>query len=217
MSHADPPRTDYPPEEKKRRSSSHLRGVVEPKRGRTSVAEPSWDVSRIGSRQTDKSRSQPPSEPEPREPKLKSIVKSVRLSLPKPEDLKSLGLATRSRYDKDPKEDCPRRERSRHCADALVCPKDSPCSKSRSDKGSERSDHGTGRHDRKSGHSSSRSSSHKSKKDESLGAKLLARKEHEKWVKKSLPTQPVNRAVQYLRRLSQDPPTHKTHRLTHSI
>ena len=183
-SRADPPRTDYPLEEKKRRSSSRPRGVVEPKRGRTSVAEPSWDVSQIGSRQTDKSRSQPPSEPEPPEPKLKSIVKSVCLSLPKPEDLESLGPAARSRYDKDPKEDRPRRERSRHCADTLVCPKDSPRSKSRSDKGSEHSDHWTGRHDRKSGHSSSRSSSHKSKKDESLGAKLLAQKEQEKWVKK---------------------------------
>ena len=32
-SRADPPRMDYPPEEKKRRSSSHPRGVVEPKRG----------------------------------------------------------------------------------------------------------------------------------------------------------------------------------------
>ena len=174
-SRANPPRTDYPPE--KRRSSSKPRGVVEPKRGRTSVAEPSWDVSRIGSRQTDKPRSQPPSELESPEPKLKSIVKSVRLSLPKPEDLESLGPAAQSRYDKDPKEDRPRQERSRHRADASVHPKDSPHYKSRSD-------NGTGRHDRKSGHSSSRTSSHKSKKDESLGAKLLARKEHEKWVKK---------------------------------
>ena len=165
-------------------SSSHPHGVVEPKQGRTSVAKPSWDVSWIGSRQTDKSRSQPPSELEPPEPKLKSIVKSVRLSLPKLEDLESLGPAAWSRYDKDPKEDWPRRERFRHHADASVRPKDSPRSKSRSDKGSERSNHGTGRHDRKSSHSSSRSSSHKSKKDESLGAKLLARKEQEKWVKK---------------------------------
>ena len=108
----------------------------------------------------------------------------MRLSLPKPEDLESLGLAAQSRYDKDPKEDRPRRERSRHHADVSVHPKDSPHSKSCSNKGSERPYHGTGRHDRKSGHSSSRSSSHKSKKDESLGAKLLARKEHEKWVKK---------------------------------
>ena len=68
--------------------------------------------------------------------------------------------------------------------DVSIHPKDSPCSKSHSDKGSERSDHGAGRRDRKSSHSSSRSSSQKSKKDESLGAKLLAQKEHEKWVKK---------------------------------
>ena len=157
---------------------------MEPKQGRTSGVEPSWDVSRIRSRQTDKSQSQPPSEPEPPEPKLKSVIKSVRLSLPKPEDLESLGPATRSRYDKDPKEDRPRRERSSHHADASVHPKDSPRSKSRSDKGSERSDHGTGRHDRKSGHSFSHGSSHKSKKEESMAAKLPARKEHEKWVKK---------------------------------
>ena len=158
---------------------------MEPKRGRTSGAEPSWDVSRIGSQwQTDKSRSQPSGELEPPEPKLKSVIKSVRLSLLQPEDLESLGPAARSRYDKDPKEDQPRCERSRHHADVSARPKDSPRSKSRSDKGSERSDHGTGRHDRKSGHSSSHGSSHKSKKEESLGAKLLAWKEHEKWVKK---------------------------------
>ena len=182
-SRADPPRMDYPLEEKKRRSSSHLCGVVEPKQGRT-IAEPSWDVSHIGSRQTDKSRSRPSGEPEPLEPKLKSIVKSVCLSLPEPEDLESLGLAARSRYDKDPKEDRTRRERSRHRADASVCPKDSPCSKPRSDKGSESSSHGAGRHDRKSSHSSSGGPRHGSEKAEGLAAKLLARKEHEKWVKK---------------------------------
>ena len=106
-SRADPPRTDYPPEEKKRRSSSYPRGVVEPKRGRFSTAEPSWDVSWIGSWQTDKSRSQPPREPEPPEPspRLKSVVKSVRISLPKPEDLEKLGPAARSRYDKESRED----------------------------------------------------------------------------------------------------------------
>ena len=182
-SRADPPRTDYPLEEKKRRSSSRPCGVVEPKRGQTSV-EPSWDVSHIGSRQTDKSRSQPPGEPEPPEPKLKSVVKSVRLSLPMPEDLESLGQAARSQYDKDPKEDRTRRERSHHRADASVRPKDSPRSKPHSDKGPGHSDHGTGRHDRKSSHSSSRGSSHGSEKAESMAAKLLARKEHEKWVKK---------------------------------
>ena len=136
-------------------------------------------MSQIGGRQTGKSQPQSTSGPELPEPKLKSIVKSVRLSLPKPAELESLGPAARSRYDTDPKEDRPRRERSRRRADTSVHPKDSPCSKSRSDKGSERSDRGTGRHDRKSG----QSSSHKSKKDESLGAKLLARKEQEKWFK----------------------------------
>ena len=94
-SRADPPRTDYPLEEKKRRSSSRPCGVVEPKRGRSSGAEPSWNVSQIGSRQTGKPQSQPSSGPEPPEPKLKSIVKSVRLSLPKPVDLESLGPARR--------------------------------------------------------------------------------------------------------------------------
>ena len=136
-------------------------------------------MSQIGSRQAGKPQPQPSSGPELPEPKLKSIVKSVHLSLPKPADLESLGPATRSRYDTDPKEDRPQRERSRRRADTSVRPKDLPRSKSRSDKGSERSDRGTGRHDRKSG----QSSSHKSKKDESLGAKLLARKEQEKWFK----------------------------------
>ena len=110
-------------------------------------------------------------------------MKSVCLSLPKPEDLESLGLAAQSRYDEEPKEDRPQRDRSRHCADTSVCPKDSHHSKSRSgtaDKSSERSDRGSSRHDRKSGQSLSQ----KPKKEESLGAKLLARKEREKWYKK---------------------------------
>ena len=123
-SRADPPRMDYPLEEKKRRSSSRPCGVVEPKRGRSSGAEPSWDVSQIGSRQTGKPEPQPSSGPELPEPKLKSIVKLVHLSLPKPADLESLGPVARSRYDTDPKEDRPRRERSRHRADTLVRPKD---------------------------------------------------------------------------------------------
>ena len=158
---------------------------MEPKRGRSSGVEPSWDISRIRSWQTDKSQTQPPSEPEPQEPspKLKSIVKSVRLSLPKPEDLESLGPAARSRYDEEPKEDQPRWDRSRHHAHASVHPKDSHRSKSRSgtaDKSSEHSNRGSSRHGRKSGQSPSQ----KPKKEESLGAKLLARKEWEKWFKK---------------------------------
>ena len=69
--------------------------------GRSSGAEPSWDVSKVGGWQSDKAQSQPASEleaPAPL-PKLKSAVKSVRLNLPKPEDLESLGPAAQSRYD----------------------------------------------------------------------------------------------------------------------
>ena len=83
---------EWPPEEKKRRSSSRPRGEVEPKHGWSSGAEPSWDVSKVGSQQSDKARSQPASEPEALTPppKLKSAEKSVRLNLPKPEDLEGL-------------------------------------------------------------------------------------------------------------------------------
>ena len=86
---------ERPPEEKKRRSSSRPRGEVQPKRSRSSGAEPSWDISKVGSQQSDKARSQPASEPEAPTPppKLKSAVKSVRLNLPKPEDLEGLGPA----------------------------------------------------------------------------------------------------------------------------
>ena len=84
-------------------------GEAEPKCGRSSGAEPSWDISKVGGWQSEKARSQPASEPEAPAPtpKLKSVVKSVRLSLPKPEDLKSLGPAARSRYDDSTKDDQP--------------------------------------------------------------------------------------------------------------
>ena len=49
-----PMRLEQPLEEKKRRSNSRPRGEVEPKRSRSSGAEPSWDVSKVGSRQSDK-------------------------------------------------------------------------------------------------------------------------------------------------------------------
>ena len=166
-------------EEKKRRSSSHLRGEVEPKRGRSSGAEPSWDVSKVGGRQSDKARSQPASEPEALAPmpKLKSVVKSVRLNLLKPEDLESLGPAAQSRYDDSAKDDWPWRDSSQHRADAH----NKPCYGT-VDKGSGHSDRGSRRHDRRSGQSPNpRSSRHK---EESMGAKLMARKEHEKKYKK---------------------------------
>ena len=162
-------------EEKKRRSSSRPWGEVEPKRGRSSGAEPSWDISKVGSWQSDKARSQPASELEaPTPPKLKSTVKSVRLNLPKPEDLEGLGPAARSRYDDSAKDDQPWRDKSRHRSDAH--------NRSRS-KSSSRSDWGSRRHDWRSGQSSNSKSS-KHYPEESLGAKLIARKEHEKWCKK---------------------------------
>ena len=116
-SHSDHPargraatRLEWPPEEKKRRSSSHPQGEAEPKRSQSSGAEPSWDISQVGGRHSNKARSQPASEPEAPAPtpKLKSVVKSVCLNLPKPEDLESLGLAARSRYDDSAKDDRPR-------------------------------------------------------------------------------------------------------------
>ena len=170
---------ERPPEEKKRRSSSHPWGEAEPKRSRSSGAEPSWDVSKVGGQQSDKAHSQPASEPEalaPR-PKLKSAVKSVRLNLPKPEDLESLGPAAWSRYDDSAKDDRPRRDSSWHHTDAHNKPLSSTVVK-----GSGHSDRGSGRHDRRSGQSPNpRSSKHK---EESMGAKLMARKECEKRYKK---------------------------------
>ena len=102
-------RLEQPLEEKKRRSSYRPRGEAEPKCGWSSGTEPSWDISKVGGRQSDKARSQPASEPEALAPtpKLKSIVKSVCLNLPKPEDLESLGPAARSRYDDSTKDDRP--------------------------------------------------------------------------------------------------------------
>ena len=90
-----PTRLEQPLEEKKRRSNSRPWGEVEPKRGRSSGAEPSWDVSKVGGRQSDNARSQSASEPEAPTPppKLKSTVKMVRIKLPKPEDLEGLGPA----------------------------------------------------------------------------------------------------------------------------
>ena len=172
-------RLERPPEEKKRRSSSRPRREAEPKRSWSSGAEPSWDISKVGGRQSDKARSQPVSEPEALAPtpKLKSVVKSVRLNLPKPEDLESLGPAARSRYDDPAKDDRPRRDSSRHRADAHKKPRSGTV-----DKGSGHSDRGSGRHDQRSSQSPNPRSS--KRKEESMGAKLMARKEREKKYKK---------------------------------
>ena len=107
-------RLERPPEEKKRRSSSCPRGEANPKRSRSSGAEPSWDISKVGGRQSDKAHSQPTNEPEAPAsmPKLKSVVKSVCLNVPKSEDWESLGPAARSRYDDSAKDNRPRRDSS---------------------------------------------------------------------------------------------------------
>ena len=98
---SEPPKVNYPPDEKKRRSSSHPRGEAEPKRGRSSGAEPSWNLSHIRDRHSDKAFSQPAKEQEAPETttKLKSVVKKVRLDKAKPANLEDLGPAARSRYD----------------------------------------------------------------------------------------------------------------------
>ena len=44
---SEPPKANYPPDEKKRRSYSHPRGEAEPKCGRSSGAEPSWNLSHM--------------------------------------------------------------------------------------------------------------------------------------------------------------------------
>ena len=185
-SHSDQPaqvraatHLEWPPEEKKRRSSSRPRGEADPKRGRSSGAEPSWDISKVGGWQSDRARSQPASEPEAPAPmsKLKSVVKSVRLNLPKPEDLESLGPAARSRYDDSTKDDWPWQESSRHRANAHSKPHSGTV-----DKGSGHFHWGSGRHDRRSGKSPNPASSRH--KEESMGAKLMAHKEWEKKYKK---------------------------------
>ena len=97
--------------------------------------------------------------------------------MPKPEDLEGLGPAAWSRYDDSAKDDRPRPDSSRHHADAHNKPRSGAVVK-----GSGHSDRRSGRHDRRSGQSpNQRSSKHK---EESLGAKLMARKEREKWYKK---------------------------------
>ena len=170
---------EWLPEEKKRRSSSHPWGEADPKRGQPSGAEPSWDISKVRGRQSDRARSQPASEleaPAPT-PKLKSVVKSACLNLPKPEDLESLGPAAQSRYDDSAKDDRPRRDSSRHRADAHSKPRSGTV-----DKGSGHSDRGSRRHDQRSGKSPNPGSSRH--KEESMGAKLMARKEQEKKYKR---------------------------------
>ena len=98
---SEPPKGKLPLDEKKRRSNNHPRGETEPKRGLSSGAEPSWNLSHIGGRHSDKASFQSAGEQEAPEstPKLKSVVKKVHLDKTKPANFEDLGPAARSRYD----------------------------------------------------------------------------------------------------------------------
>ena len=176
-----------PPDEKKRRSNSHPRGEAEPKCGRSSGAKPSRNLSHIGGQHSDKAPSQPAGELEALEssPKLKSVVKKVRLDKAMPANLKDLGPAAKSRYDMTG-QDQAQRDKSRPCTKSSSRSKDdhghSKPRSGHSDKGSSHSDHRSGRHDRNSGQSPNQKSAQQ--KDESLAAKLMAHKEHDKRYKK---------------------------------
>ena len=185
--HLEPPKANYPPDEKKRRSNSCPRGEAEPKRGRCSGAEPSWNLSHIGGRHSNKAPSQPAREPEAPEsmPKLKLVVKKVCLDKAKPANLEDLRPATSSRYNTTGRVRA-RRDKSRPCTESSGHSKDdhrhSKPRSGHSDKGSSHSDQRSGRHDRNSGQSPNHKSARQ--KDESLAAKLIAHKEHDKHYKK---------------------------------
>ena len=179
---SEPLKANYPLDEKKRRSNSHPRGEAEPKRGHSSGAEPSWNLSHIRGQHSDKVPSQPAREPEAPEsmPKLKSVVKKVCLDKAKPVNLKDMGPAARSRYDMTGRDQAqwdksrPRTKSSGHSKD------DHRHSKPRSghsDKGSSHSNQKAGRHDWNSGQSPNQKSAQQ--KDESLACK-----EHDKRYKK---------------------------------
>ena len=173
---------NYPPDKKKRRSSPHPRGEAEPKRGRSSGAEPSWNLSHIGDRHSDKAPSQPAKDPEApgSTPKLKSVVKKVRLDMAKPANFEELGPATRSRYDLTG-QDFVQWDKSQPRTESCGCSSDDCHGKphsGHSDKGSSHPDRRSGRHDRNSGQGSNQKSAWWT--DESLGAKLMARKEYHK-------------------------------------
>ena len=117
-------------------------------------------------------------------------MKKVHLDKAKPTNLEDLGPAARSRYNTTGR-DRARRDKSRpHTESSSHCKDDHRHSKphsGHSDKGSSHSDQRLGRHN----WNSAQSPNHKSaqQKDESLAAKLIARKEHNKLYKKVVKNQ----------------------------
>ena len=145
---SEPPKVNYPPDEKKRRSNSHPRGEAEPKRGRSSGAEPSWNLSHIRGQHSDKAPSQPAKEPEALETtaKLRSVVKKVHLDKAKSANLEDLGPAARSRYDMTG-QDRVRRDKSRPCIKSPGCSKDHRYSKPHPGHSDKSSSQRSGRHE----------------------------------------------------------------------
>ena len=184
---SEPPEVNYPLEEKKRRSNSCPRGEAEPKCGCSSGAEPSWNLSHIGGRHPDKTPSEPAKEPKAPEamPKLKSVVKKVHLDKAKPANFEDLGPATRSRYDNTGQDRVPWDKSRPHTESSVRFKDDHHHSKPRSghsDRGPSHSDWRSSRHDWNSGQGPNQKSARQ--KDESLAAKLMACKEHEKRYRK---------------------------------
>ena len=155
----EPLRANHSPDEKKRRSSSHPKGEADPKRGRSSGAEPSWNLSHIGGQHSDKAPSEPAKQPEAPEAttKLKSVVKNVCLDKTQHVNLEDLGPAARSRYDTTG-QDWVHQDKSQPCTESSNHSKDHRHSKPRpghSDKGLSRK---LGRHDRNSDQSTNQES-----------------------------------------------------------
>ena len=179
---SEPPRANHSPDEKKRRSSSRPKGEADPKRGCSSGAEPSWNLSHIRGRHSNKAPSELAKQPEAPEAttKLKSVVKKVYLDNTQPVNLEDLGPAARSRYNTTG-QDWACRDKSQPRTEPSNHSKDHRHSKPRpghSDKGSSRK---SGRHDRNSDQSTNQESVYPKG---SMAAKLVAHKEHDKKYRK---------------------------------
>ena len=179
---SEPLRANHSPDDKKRRSSSHPKGEADPERGHSSGTEPSWNLSHIGGRHSDKAPSESAKQPEAPEAttKLKSVVKKVRLDKATPVNLEDLGPAARSRYDTTG-QSWVRRDKSRPHTESSNHSKDHCHSKPQSGHTDKALSQRSGRHDRNSDQSANQESVWLK---ESLAAKLIARKERDKKYRK---------------------------------
>ena len=179
---SEPPRMNHSPDEKKRRSSSHPKGEADPKCGCSSGAKPSWNLSNIRGRHSNKAPSELAKQPEAPEAttKLKSVVKKVCLEKTQSVNLEDLGPAARSRFDTTGQDRAcwdksqPHTKPSNHSKDH----RHSKPQPGHSDKGSSRK---SGRHDQNSNQSTNLESVYPKG---SMAAKLVARKERDKKYRK---------------------------------